>query len=98
MKAMKTKKQKSKIYTVLLIVVTLALVVSLSVPYTIQTSHAQVSSGNIGWYGAMAMGNLAENENRIEALTNSDEIIAAANIEVTSNVKKGNKNKGFEKE
>ncbi|UCF87215.1 MAG: hypothetical protein JSV71_00460, partial [Nitrospiraceae bacterium] len=78
---------KSRFYTVLPVILIFAVVVLLSVPYTIQSSYAQVSSGNISWYGAMAMGNLAERESRIEvqkAAKENEKRIASV-ITVTDN-------------
>ncbi|MHA2219869.1 MAG: hypothetical protein ACXACY_28565 [Candidatus Hodarchaeales archaeon] len=66
MKSTRTTEKIVKICTILPGILALAMVVLLCMPYTIQNSYAQVSSGSIGWYGAMAMGNIAERERRIE--------------------------------
>jgi hypothetical protein len=101
MKSTRTTGKKEKIYTMLSGILALTMISLLCIPQMVQTTYAQSTSSNVGWHGAMAMGNLAEKENRTEDLyvsTNSNEIITTANIEVTNNVKKTYKETGLERE
>lgn len=66
MKSKRRREKKVKICSILPVILALSMVVMLCMPYAIQNSYAQGFSGSIGWYGAMAMGNLAERERRIE--------------------------------
>jgi hypothetical protein len=101
MKSKRTTEKKEKICNILPGILALTMITLLCIPQMVSTTHAQSTSSNVGWHGAMAMGNLAENENRTEdqyVSTNSNEIITTANIEVTNDVKKTHKKTGLERE
>lgn len=101
MKSTRTTEKKEKIYTILPGILALTMITLLCIPQMVPTTYAQNTSSNVGWHGAMAMGNLAEKENRTEdqyVSTNSNEIIATANIEVTNDVNKTCKETDLERE
>lgn len=84
--------KKSKSYTILPGVLALAAVALLCMPQMIPAASAQNPSSGTGWHAAMAMGNLAERERRIEeqkaAKKNETEIVAV--IPVTDKKEYGN--------
>jgi hypothetical protein len=101
MKQTRRTEKKEKICTVLPGILALTVISLLCIPQMVPTTYAQSTSSNVGWHGAMAMGNLAEKEYRTEeqsVSSNSNEIIAAANFDVTNDVKKTYKKTGLERE
>jgi hypothetical protein len=80
MKSTNMREKKEKLCTILPGILTQTMVILLCMPHMIPATYAQSPSSGIGWHAAMAMGNLAERENRIEeqktAKTNETTIAA----------------------
>lgn len=66
MKQTRRTEKKEKIYTMFPGILVLTMISLLCIPQIVPTTYAQSTSSNVGWYGAMAMGNLAEEERMIE--------------------------------
>ena len=80
MKSTHMRGKKKKHCTILPVVLALATVALLCMPHMIPAASAQNPSTGTGWHAAMAMGNLAERERRIEeqkAAKTNDSTIAA---------------------
>lgn len=89
MKSTTMRGKKGKLCTILPAIMALAMTVLLCMPHMIPAASAQSPFNGIGWHGAMAMGNIAEREKRIEEqkAAKTHEATIAVVIPVTDNDK-----------
>jgi hypothetical protein len=94
MKSTRTTEKKEKICTILPGILALTMITLLCIPQMVPTTYAQSTSSNVGWHGAMAMGNIAERERRIEeqkaAKENERKIAAVITVPDNDNKAYGN--------